>query len=169
MPAAVQGSGSFKEQQCGREHGATSHHHCTWMRSSVPQFSVPFNKSTLDYGSLTDTSEAINCPSGISISLLPRSVLCVPITDKLPSSLCVPSSPLCLQWAHFLLKWLCVPVHSVENRILGAPSFLRCCLCFRLSRSWVGWAMSQRCRRNATTATLASPRSTRGPVRSRDW
>lgn len=71
VPAAVQGSGSFKEQQCGREHGATSHHHCTWMRSSVPQFSVPFNKSTLDYGSLTDTSEAINCPSGISISLLP--------------------------------------------------------------------------------------------------
>lgn len=39
----------------------------------------------------------------------------------------------------------------------------------RPSRFWEGWVTWPTCPPRGTTATLASPRSTRAPVRSRDW
>lgn len=78
-----------------------------WGHQSSPQHldqilclvSPVFNKSILaEYRSLTDTPEAINCPSGISIWLLPRSILFIPmIAKEMQSSPCVPLSPLYLQ------------------------------------------------------------------------
>lgn len=40
---------------------------------------------------------------------------------------------------------------------------------FRRSRSWVGWVTWRTCPPRDTTATLASPKSTRAPARFRDW